>query len=218
MNRITKTVSTFVSVKARVNKRAKWFVELRNALKERCNYDGWQSQDSFHQTLVFINNDTCIPALKDEFSKVIPQHRAFTQKIDKLDAFTTEHEEHVICLTSTQICPEMENLVKDIRKVVDNKGINFDKREFLLHITLGRISTKAITLEELKSILSTIELPTFNLLMEKVEYRYFGRTKPRYVDPVIESWTLKPKLDEERIRRAFANAASNIQLAIDPDM
>lgn len=212
MNRTTKSVSTFVSVKAKVSKRAKWYKKLYNAMKKQGVNVDWHRQSTFHQTLVFIKQDTCIPALKDELPKVVLQHRAFAQKIDKLDAFTTSDKKtHVICLTSTEVCPEMAHLVDDIRKVVDNKGLDYDKREFLLHITLGRISTKAITLEELKSILPSIELPTFNLLMEKVEYRYKG-------DGCIKSWTLKPKLDEERIRRAFANAASNIQLAIDPDM
>ena len=212
MNKTTKTVSTYVSVKATVSKGAEWYMKLYNAMKKQGVNVDWHRQITFHQTLVFIKQDTCIPALKEELPKVVLRHRAFTQKIDKLDAFTTSDKKtHVICLTSTEVCPEMAHLVNAVKDVVENKGLDYDKRDFLLHITLGMVSTNDISLGDLQDILSSIELPTFNLLMEDVEYRYKG-------DGCIKSWTLKPKLDEERIRRAFANAASNIQLAIDPDM
>ena len=190
MNKTTKTVSTYVSLKAKVSKRAKWYKKLYITMKKQGVNVDWHRQSTFHQTLVFIKQDTCIPALKEELPKVVLQHRAFTQKIDKLDAFTKFHgDEHVICLTSTEVCPEMANLVNAVKDVVENKGLDYDKRDFLLHITLGTVSTNDISLNDLKSILSSIKLPPFDLQMEKVEYKYKG-------GDYIKSWTLKPSETE----------------------
>lgn len=187
------STQTFLSLKIeRDLQEEDWFQALRSALaKQHVPYDCWQGKGTYHQTILFINDTPSLDTIKEEAPKVLHNHKSFKLTLDKLDAFTAD-DKHIVNLTSTQQCPEMDNLVEDLRNMATQKGIPHDKRKFKLHITLGRIPTTGISLDKLQSILSTINLPSFTPTMSKVEYRY-AKKLPRGVrDYSINQWTLPP--------------------------
>lgn len=188
------STQTFLSLKIeRDLQEEEWFQALRSALaKQHVPYDCWQREGTYHQTILFINDTPSLDTIKEEAPKVLHNHKSFKLTLDKLDVFTAD-DKHIVNLTSTQQCPEMENLVEDLRNMATQKGIPHDNRKFKLHITLGRIPTTGISLDKLQSILSTIKVPSFTITLSKVEYRYANGSKPRGVrDYSIDQWTLPP--------------------------
>jgi 2'-5' RNA ligase len=108
-----------------------------------------------------------------------------TLTIDKLEAFTTgKGDEHVVCLTSSQPPASLLELANEARACADCLGANYDKRPFKLHITLCRIPSDAISLENLQSLLSKISLPAFDCRLDDVQYRYQG------CGDLIDKWNL----------------------------
>ena len=186
------STQTFLSLKIeRDLQKEDWFQALRSAIaKLDIPHVEWQREGTYHQTILFINDTPSLDTIKEEAPKVLHNHKSFKLTLDKLDVFTAG-DKHIVKLTSTQQCPEMENLIGDLRNMATQKGIPHDKRKFKLHITLGRIPT-GISLDKLQSILSTIKVPSFTLTMSKVEYRY-AKKLPRGVrDYSIDQWTLPP--------------------------
>ena len=163
----------YLKIKVDIHIDADWFKSLRQKLFDLGMQVNWQGKDTFHQTLVFIKDDTCVDKLKEDFSKMVEKHKPFTLTINKLDAFTAG-KEHIVYLTSTLPSTEMEAIADDAQALV--KDVNRDTRKFKLHITLGRIPANAISLSELQALISTIDLPTFNCLLNHIEYRYKNKT------------------------------------------
>ena len=163
----------YLAIKFPIGTNAQWFKKLRKELHYSGKQFNWQRKGTFHQTLVFIKDDTFVKALKEEFSQMVKKHKPFTQTIDKLDAFTTsgKKKEHIVCLTY-KISSEMLALADDARALVRNKGVNSDDREFKPHITLVRIPADAITMSDLQAKLSEITLPQFCCQLNNIEYRY----------------------------------------------
>ena len=156
----------YLKIKVHIYKDAEWFKELRKKLSNRGKQVKWQRKGTFHQTLVFIHDDTCVGKLKKAFPKMLQEHKPFTLTINKLDAFTAgkEHKEHIIYLTSTLPSTEMKAIADDARALV--KKVKHDEREFKLHITLGRIPANAISLSEMQTVCQ----------LSHVEYRYKNKT------------------------------------------
>ena len=188
------STQTFLSLKIeRDLQEEDWFQALRSAIaKLDIPNIRWQREGTYHQTILFINDTPSLDTIKEEAPKVLHNHKSFKLTLDKLDAFTAG-KEHIVNLTSTQQCPEMENLVGDLRNMATQKGIPHNNRKFKLHITLGRIPTTDISLDKLQSILSTINLSPLTLTLSKVEYRYANGSKPGNLDDyLIDHWTLPP--------------------------
>ena len=131
------STQTFLSLKIeRDLQEEEWFQALRSALaKQHVPYDCWQREGTYHQTILFINDTPSLDTIKEEAPKVLHNHKSFKLTLDKLDVFTAD-DKHIVNLTSTQQCPEMENLVEDLRNMATQKGIPHDNRKFKLHITL----------------------------------------------------------------------------------
>jgi len=180
--------NNYLKIKVHIYKDANWFKESRKKLFDLGKQVKWQRKGTFHQTLVFIYDDTCVKEMKKSFSEMVKKHKPFTLAINKLDAFLAG-EEYIIYLTSTQHSAEMKALADDARALVKDMGGNTDDREFKPHITLGRIPANAISLTDLKSILSTIKLREFKCQLNQVEYVY-KKEKRGERERLIGKWEL----------------------------
>ena len=156
----------------------KWHKSLVKELSALQTKIEWQREGTHHQTLVFINDGSQVDQLKSKFSQI--RINPITLTIDKLEAFTTgAGDKHVVCLTSSEPPAGLLDLADKARKLADSLGANYDKRPFKLHITLCKIPSGAVSLEEVKSILAKIQLPVFDCHLTEIQYRYRGRYRGR---------------------------------------
>ena len=67
-------------------------------------------------------------------------------------------------------------LVEDVRRFFASKGCVMQS-DFRLHVTLGRVQDPRMNVRKLKDIISQVQLPTFTMTLQDVEYRIFrGKT------------------------------------------
>lgn len=151
----------------------KWYKSLVKELSAVQTKIEWLAEGTHHQTLVFIKDGSLVDQLKRKFSKIRIKPTNLT--IDKLEAFTTgAGDKHVVCLTPSEPPAELLNLADKARECADSLGANYDKRPFKLHITLCKIPSGAVSLEDVKSILAKIQLPVFDCCLREIQYRYKG--------------------------------------------
>ena len=167
-----------------------WSKMTREKIKSagvHVNRGGWK-QLYFHMTILFLDDDACAESLTPEFAKMVKSCPALPMTIDKIDAFTTTNgAKHIIYLSSTKVPEQILTLAKDARTLADGLNVDYDKRPFTPHITFGEIQADQMSLEELQTILRSLEQPAFNCLIEYAEHRY------RRSNGTIKKWKLRSK-------------------------
>lgn len=205
----------YLAANVNVSNNAHWLNDLKRRIEERGIGVKWQNK-YYHITLAFIYD---IPEGVNErpaLYKCLAYRTAPSLTFDKLDVFTTSSGNHVINLTSSNPSAEFCKLVSDVREAVDGLGCDYNQ-DFRLHVTLGRVAGEQISVDDLKAIIDEVSMPSFAYTLESVEYlRYDNHEK-------IDQWKFYPDEEaaeaarEERKRRAYRNALSNIQLFTDPN-
>ena len=164
-----------------------WSKMTREKIKSagvHVNRGDWK-QLYFHMTILFLDDDACAESLTPKFATMVKSCPALPMTIDKIDAFTTTNgAKHIIYLSSTNVPEQILTLAKDTRTLADGLNADYDKRPFKPHVTLGRVSTDKVSLEQLQAVLRTIEQPVFNCVLNEAEHRYYRGDK-------IKTWTLK---------------------------
>lgn len=152
---------------------SEWDRKLRSKFKVEKIPVRWQMR-YYHMTLLFLYDDNRINELSHAFSQCMSVIKSFSLEVDKLGAFTTgDGATHIIYLTADLVPATILTLAQDVRRLADALDTNYDKRPFKPHVTLGRVSAEKVSLNQLKTYLSTIEVPSFNYLINETEHRYF---------------------------------------------
>lgn len=140
----------------------------------------------YHMTILFLDDDACAESLTPEFAKMVKSCPALPLAIDKIDAFTTTNgAKHIIYLSSTNVPEQILTLAKDARTLADGLNADYDKRPFKPHITFGEIPADQMPLEELQTILRSLEQPSFHCVLNEAEHRY------RRSNGTIKKWKLR---------------------------
>lgn len=140
----------------------------------------------YHMTILFLDDDACAEALTPGFAKLVKSCPALPMTIDKIDAFTTtDGAEHIIYLSSTNVPEQILTLAKDSRTLADGLNADYDKRPFKPHITFGKVPADQMSLEELQTILRSLEQPAFHCVIKEAEHRY------RRANGTIKNWKLR---------------------------
>lgn len=183
-----KKIENYLELKIPVKKEngwSDWAQVMRTAIKTAGIPVKWQWRFHYHMTILYLDDNLCIDQLTSGFAQCLSGISAFPLNIDKLDAFTTAGgDEHIICLTTTQIPQQVLTLAQDTRTIADNLNARFDHRPFKCHITLGCVSTQKATLEQVNAVLRAIMPPAFNCLITEAEHRYRS-------GDIIQTWKLK---------------------------
>ena len=146
---------------------------------------GWHQQ-YFHMTILFLDDDACAETFTPEFAKLAKACPALPMTIDKIDAFTTTNgAKHIIYLSSTNVPEQILTLAKDARTLADGLNADYDKRPFKPHITFGKVLADKMSLEELQTILQSLEQPAFHCIIKEAEHRY------RRGNGTIKKWKLR---------------------------
>ena len=176
-------MSNYLEIKVPIRWDAEWFAALRGAVASAGITVRWQTR-FFHITAAFINNDEPVEDIKVAFDRLLADRNALSLTLDKLDAFVANDAPVIIVdLTASHPSPEFNILVHQLRETaLENGAVIYGN--FLLHITLGRIDSDNASLEQVKKIVSGIQVPPFTLQLEEAEYRY-------YRGESIRNWKMK---------------------------
>ena len=153
---------------------AHWFSQLRGALSHVTVR--WQ-KGHYHSTIAFMNEMPEASMLEEYFTR----QTAPTLTFDKLDAFSTSSE-HILCITSSKPSEAFMSLVLTLRKqLIESKCL--PPQDFLLHVTLARIPIRAISLHDLKALISPICIPSFTMTLTQVKHII-------YKGDTLQTWEL----------------------------
>lgn len=208
-------MSSYIEVEVPVKQDAEWFRDLRGKMSERGIDVKWQN-GHYHITLLFIYK---LPE-KYHPGAIIFQSMKYKAApfltIDKVDAFTTKSGQHIIYLTSTSPSEEFKDILKCVRETGDRLGYEYNP-DFKLHVTLGRVDSKQISLEALRSIIGEVDVPSSKLQLFNVRLLEYQTHKEHDSCTMFPDEESAKEAYEERKRRAFRNAFGNIQLYTDPE-
>lgn len=131
----------------------------------------WQN-DYYHITMTFIDDTQHLSDVEAIMHKYLDNAHPVTLTFDTLDIFITNTGMY----SASNIPEEFQKLVDDIRCDICCTNSNIQS-DFLLHVTLGRITDTEVWVEEVASLIDEINLPPFTLTLDEVEYRLFrGRS------------------------------------------
>lgn len=176
-------MSNYLEIKVPIRWDAEWFTALRKTMEAENIPVKWQTR-FFHITAAFINNDEPVELLKVALDRLLADRSALTLTLDKLDAFEAKNDPVIIVnITASCPSPELSIFVDQLRESARALGAVIDGN-FLLHITLGRLDSAKASLEQVKRVVTGIEVPSFTLQLDEAEYRYFrGKS--------IRSWKMQ---------------------------
>lgn len=174
---------------------ADWFRALRAAVDKECGKEHvkWQ-RGNYHITVSFFKNSHHVEALTEIFNRIM--HGSVAQEItfDEVNAFVTrDGKEIIVNLTASKPTAAFNAFVDRLRKTALKTGAEMEP-DFCLHVTLGRIATEKVAIEDATEVAESIEVPAFTLTLNELEYRY----RP---NPIIRFWRLPPKNDYREINR-----------------
>lgn len=162
----------YIEIEVPINDRDTWMTELRDELRRF----GVKWQNGFyHITLAFIHGSTDeerskITAIADE---LLAGQRPYSITFGEIDAFTTKgRRTHIIFLRPTENNVAFTNMVQTLRNRIKDVS-NVMEPDFQLHITLGRVDAKNVTLAELKKAIEYVDAPDEDVVLRKINHRLF---------------------------------------------
>ena len=167
-------LKNYLAISVPLRQDAHWFSQLRGALSHVTVR--WQ-KGHYHSTIAFMNEMPEASMLEEYFTR----QTAPTLTFDKLDAFSTSSE-HILCITSSKPSEAFMSLVLTLRKqLIESKCL--PPQDFLLHVTLARIPIRAISLHDLKALISPICIPSFTMTLTQVKHII-------YKGDTLQTWEL----------------------------
>ena len=150
-----KLIKTFISsdtdveVKQRIN-------DLKGKIISKSNVINWVNRENIHLTLRFIG-----PTVIDEISKlnsmlenVSKNFKDFSLEINGTGCFPKKERPRIIWLGVKGEIAKLNDLVLSINKNLEEMGYPNDDRNFVPHITLGRIKYPQKNIPDLRSFLN----------------------------------------------------------------
>lgn len=174
-------MNTYLSINVPVDTEAQWYNSLTRELK---SVDVRWQHGHYHITLAYLDEtpegvDFGYVIDQKMFGKAAPR-----LSFDKLDVFTGgSGKEHIVYLTVSNVPESFSSWVEEIRKDIVAAG-GVVNSGFKLHVTLGRVDVDKISLEELKSRINEVHIPSFSLRLSELEYM-----EPK-VHKLLKGWRL----------------------------
>ena len=190
-------METYIALKIPVCVKAQWYEGLKGKV------DGMltrKPERHIHLTLAFINSTTDVDGISEKIGKIASKYEPFDITFNTVEAFTVSSgTEHIVYLGATHMPEPLTKMVGEIRSAVKETGSQMNS-EFKFHVTLFRLDAKKISLENLleeikpyrkpteenpQNMSAGSKMPSFNLTVNNLYYRYFSRGGE------IKSWQLE---------------------------
>ena len=166
-------MKTYLEIKVPIKYDNPWFEELRS------HFAGipvrWQ-KDFYHITMVFTNDTPKGIDMCSLLEKHLANAQAPVITFDRLNAFSTSSGMFIIHLSANEVPKSFHVLTDAIREDMKAVGCIIHS-DFMLHVTLGRVSSFDVKITDLEKMMETVSPPSFTLTLTDVDYREFrGRT------------------------------------------
>ena len=160
-------MNTYLSINVPVDTEAQWYNSLTRELK---SVDVRWQHGHYHITLAYLDETPEGVDIGSVISTKVVGKAAPSLTFDKLDAFTGgSGKEHIVYLTVSNVPESFSSWVDGIRRDIVAAG-GVVNSGFKLHVTLGRVDAGKISLEELKSRINKVRVPSFSLCLSELEY------------------------------------------------
>ena len=184
MQKENTNTANYLELKFPVREDAQWFFQLSMEMLQAKIPVRWQ-RGFFHITAVFVYDNQRVTELREAFSRVLAGRKAPKIKVDKLDAFlTSSGREIILNLSPSQPSEELLALINDLRTAAQNVGAHINPN-FLLHITIGRIDAREAALDDVRRVISAIDVKPVIAPIRDINYLYLANHTP------IAHWTLE---------------------------
>lgn len=166
-------MKTYLEIKVPIKFDDPWFERLRS------HFTGipvmWK-KDFYHITMVFINDTPKGIDMCSLLEKHLANVQAPVITFDRLNAFSTSSGMFIIHLSANEVPKSFHVLTDAIREDMKAVGCIIHS-DFMLHVTLGRVSSFDVKITDLEKMMETVSPPSFTLTLTDVDYREFrGRT------------------------------------------
>lgn len=164
-------MKSYFEIKIPLDVNSEWLKGLKETLSD---IDvRWQNGFQ-HITAVFIVNTPDKPLVSSIIDRhLINQKCLFELSFDQLDAFTIKDgHTHIIHLSSTETQTEFYLWLDGLRSELSSSGVEIEP-DFKLHVTLGRVPSSSIGLDDLKSRVTCYKIPLLRFNTKCFEYREF---------------------------------------------
>ena len=166
-------MKTYLEIKVPIKYDDPWFEELKShvtGIPVR-----WQ-KDFYHITMVFINDTPKGIDMCSLLEKHLANAQAPVITFDRLNAFSTSSGMFIIHLSASEVPKSFHALTDAIREDMKAVGCIIHS-DFMLHVTLGRVSSFDVKITDLEKMMETVSSPSFTLTLTDMDYREFrGRT------------------------------------------
>ena len=157
-----KLIKTFISVSI-----PKEIVKIKEMLKSTVDSKGikirWATNGSMYLTLKYIGNTTeeSIPSINNALNNVVTNLRTINLSLSGTGSFPERGRANTLWVGVKGQLDELEKLIYDINNKLELLGFPKDNREFLPHVTVGRINPNQKKKPDISNFLNSIfmELP-----------------------------------------------------------
>lgn len=164
-------METYIQTCVDINWDSGWFKYLRKIL--RGLKIQWQ-HGHYHITMAFIENTPDGVDVNGIAGRAIGACSfPLPMKFDTIGVFTAEKRgEHIIYLTASVPPEAFTTLVESLRRDLHAAGcsISYYPGEFKLHITLGSIDRRKISLEDLQKCISEVKVAEPVIMLSRIEH------------------------------------------------
>ena len=162
-------MKTYLEIKVPIRFGEEWFEDLRDVLDDVTVT--WQ-KGFYHITMVFLDFTPTDVDLRPILRRHLEKAPAPVITFDKLDAFSTRSDMHIINMTASKVPEDFLALIEALRTDLKEAGCKIQSG-FKLHVTLGRVKDPSVRISELKQMMSSVDFPTFTLTLTDVDFRVF---------------------------------------------
>ena len=184
MQKQNANTANYLELKIPIRTKTQWYNELCEAMQEERIPVRWQN-GFYHITAVFVNDDLRVAELREAFSRVLTGIKAPSITLDTLNAFlTSSRREIIVNLAPSHSSAEQLALINNLRATATEVGANINP-DFKMHITIGRVDAREATLDDVRRIISTIDVSPMTVPVKDINYLYLSNHAP------IARWTLE---------------------------
>lgn len=141
----------------------------------------WVKPGNLHITLAFLGQMPCnkVPDLNNSLDEVIKRYKPFSVNLSGFGVFPNLNSPRVFWIGIDE-SPALINLKQDVNLVLEKLGLDYDKKPFSPHLTLGRIKKPIkIDRELINSLNFTSKFDVNEISLIKSELHREG---PRYTN------------------------------------
>lgn len=166
---MSEKIRTFIAIELN-NETQNSLAKIQSQLRTSGADVKWVEPKNIHLTLKFLGDiDTdLIGEIKNVVEDLANNHQKFTATIKELGGFPNTRSPRVIWVGIQEGKENTSSIVMDLENNISKLGIPKENRDFLSHITLGRVRSPINRLKLTELLNKNKNIPTLIFVVEKI--------------------------------------------------